>query len=476
MSHATTAPCRTAVGRAPRLRRRWLALPLALAVWGCGSITSDWGDAEKERTAAAYQDFIKRHPGTFQARTARTRLLELRWAPLRASTDLAALTALQEDVDKEARSQEPQRRMPAPGAAGSAAADGREASYPPALRSLAEQISARRAELTWEGLRGSEDAARIEAFLKAFPKAGARRDAEARLDDLSWQSAAREGTPAAWRGYLKRFGSGRHAEQARGVAENPSWDEVRASGDEAALKEHLALFARGATAAPAREALAEVVWRRAERVRDDLRPYREYLELLPNGPRAQAAQDAVDWAAAEDDGTIGAVEQYLRRHPEGLFAAHARAALPGLRSGAPPKVEATVRSVMARLEQQVQSSLRQMSARSSVAITGSANVSDAAMVVVWQGGGMTSYSQSLPGKDAKVQEAYRMLCTFSGTVGPGGLTSLAISDRSRASLRLDGASYARTTQGWLPQIKKHFKTPPAPEKAAGATAAGASAP
>ena len=462
MTHGCCSSCRAA-SCGPTRSRRWRsvwALPLTLVLWGCGSITSDWRDAEEAKTPEAYQDFLKRYPGSANAKTARTRLLELRWAKLKPTADLGGMTALQADVDREARTNEPRSTVPK-AAAKASEVDGTQTWYPPALRSLFEQIGARRAELTWEQLRAGATAAQLEAYLKEFPKAAARRDVEIRLDDLTWEAAARQATPAAWRGYLERFGSGRHAGEARRLAEAPSWNEVQTSNDEALLKRHLALFAQGATATPARESLAEVVWRRAERDQTDLAPYREYLDLLPSGPRSLAAQDAVDWASAEDDGTVAAVEQYLRRYPDGRFAGHARSALPTLKARASPKVEAAARSAIARIEQQVRSSLQQASARGSVDITGQASASDVAMTVVWQGGGMMSYTQNVPGKDSKIQEAYRLACAFSGKVGPSGLMSLEISNKPRPSLRVDGESYTRTAEGWLRQIEKHFKQPAA---------------
>lgn len=451
--------------------RRWRsvwALPL-IAFWGCSSVTSDWRDAEEAKTPEAYQDFLKRYPGSINAKTARTRLLELRWAKLKSTSDLEGMTALLSDVDKEAQANETRSSAPKAAAKASqaAASQGKEASYPMPLRSLFGQINARRAELTWDKLRPNADTAQLEAYLKEFPQAAARREVESRLDDLTWEATTRLATPDAWRSYLERFGSGRHASEARRLGETPSWAQVQASNDEALLRRHLALFAQGATAAPAREALAEVVWRRAERDRTDLHPYREYLDLVPSGPRALAAQDAVDWASAKDDGTVGAVEQYLRRYPEGRFASQARAALSTLRTRAPPQVEATARSAIARIEQHVRRNLAQARARGSVEIAGQASVSDRAITVIWTGGGMMSFSQEAPGKGSDIKETYRLACSFSGKIGPSGLTSLEVSSKPRASLHLDGVAYARTTEGWMRQIEKHFK-PAAAKSSSGA--------
>jgi len=463
MSHEGSLSLRIARNRPPRTRRGYSlhALVAVLVVSACSSVTSDWRDAEEAKTPEAYQDFLKRYPGSTNARTARTRLLELRWAKLRPSGDLDGMTALQIDVDKEAQTYETKSATPKPAAKASEVA-GKESQYPPALRSLFEQISARRAELVWEKLRANADAAQLDAYLKEFPKSAARRDVEMRLDDLTWETSARQGTLAAWRSYLERFGSGRHADEARRLAETPSWSEVQASQDEVPLRRHLALFAQGATALPAREALAEAVWRRAEREQTDLRPYREYLDLLPGGRHAQAAQDAVDWASAEDDGTVAAVEQYLRRYPDGRFSRHARSALPTLKSRPSPKIESTAAAAISRVRQQVRDGLRQATTSGTVDITGEASVSDHALTVLWRGGGMMAFTQNMPGKDAKSKETYRLLCSFTGKVGPSGLTSLEISNTPRASLRVDGESFIRTAEGWLRQIDKHFKPPAAP--------------
>lgn len=430
-------------------------LPFTLVLWGCGSMSSDWREAEEAKTPEAYESYLKNYPGSANARTARTRLLELRWAKLKASNDLGAVSALQADVEREARSYEPRSGAPKPAAKASEVAS-TQAWYPAALRTLFEQTGARRAELTWANLRSSADAAQIEAFLKEFPKAAARRDAEIRLDDLTWEAATRQATPVAWRAYLERFGSGRHAGEARRLAEAPSWGELRANPDEALLRRHLALFPQGTTVAPAREALAEALWRRAEQMQTDVLPYREYLALQPSGPRAQAAQDAVDWASAEDDGTVAAVEQYLRRYPDGRFAGHARGALPTLRARPPPKVEVTAASALSRVQQQLRDSLRQATARGTVDITGEASVTDNVLSVVWRGGGMVAFAQNMPGKDTKTKETYLLACSFTAKIGPSGLSGLEISASPRASLRVDGEAYVRTAEGWLRQIDKHF--------------------
>ena len=448
------------------------ALPVAVMLWGCGSMTSDWRDAEKAKSAEAYQDFLKRYPKGTYARDARVRLLQLRWAKLQPTADLDGMAALQKDVDEEARTHKPKRRKYSANKAKDKDADSTKIAYPPKLRSLTRQITARRAELVWEKLRGTSDVDQLNAFLKEFPKTAASRDAEVRLDDLTWASAAGAATPAAWRDYLKRFGNGRHADEARRVAEDPCWNEVRASDDEAVLREHLALFPQGVTAAPARAALAILVWNRAERDKTDVQPYREYLKLAQDGPQAQAAQDALDWASAEDDGTLAAVEQYLRRHPEGLFAEQALAALPTLKSTPPPKVEATATKALARVRQQIRNGLKRTSARGSVAIAGWAVVSDARATVYWRGGGMVSLNQTVPGKKAKTKETYRLRCAFTGTIGRGGLTRLNIKDKPRARLRLDGVSYTRTAEGWRRQINKHFKPRVTKKTTSGTQAAG----
>lgn len=107
-------------------------------------------------------------------------------------------------------------------------------------------------------------------------------------------------------------------------------------------------------------------------------------------------------------------------------------------------------------------SLRQATARGTVDITGEASVSDHALTMVWRGGGMVAFAQNLPGKGTKATETYRLACSFTAKIGPGGLSGLQIAKAPRASLRVDGESYVHTTEGWLRQIDKHFKPPTAP--------------
>jgi hypothetical protein len=418
------------VALSPRVAGALALLMGALA--GCSSVGSEWRDAEQRNSIEGYQEFLRRYPSSTHERAARARLLTLRWAQLRSSADLAQVTAFQGEVEREAK------------------ISGRASP-------LAEPIATRLAELSWERVRGTSNPADIEAFLKAFPKAAALREATDRLDDLTWEATQRQATPAAWRAYLKRFGAGRHAAQARQLGEGPSWAEARAAGEEAVMREHLALFPGGATAGDARQAVAERVWQRAEHDRTDARPYREYLELLPAGAQALLAQDALDWAQAESEGTLKAVEQYLRRYPQGRFAARARDALPVLREALPLKVGATVNEATGALRSHVVNSLKQARALRPVQIQGTAHLAGPAIQVSWQGGGMFSISSTSPGKDNKAEAPYVLNCAFTGEVGPSGLTSLAIANSPRATLRLDGVSYVHTAEGWSRQIDRYFK-------------------
>ena len=404
---------------------------LCLTLAACASMSSDWRDAQKHNSVDAYQAFLARYPGSPNTSLAKAGLLEARWSQLSSTAKLDALTALQAEVDREVKAT-------------------------PRLRTVSEAVKSRRADLTWERLQSTSNPADLDEFLKAFPAAAARPHAEARLDDLTFEAARAEGSTSVWRSYLNRFSSGRHADEARSLAELPCWREVSVVLDEASIREHLALFPRGGTAGAARDRLAELVWERAERIGNDLRAYREYLELMPAGPRSAAARDSLDWAAAEDDGTLTAVDKYLKRYPYGRHAARARGALPSLRAGAPHSVASVGSAALAKVAEQVRESLKNASTHGAVTISGSARITSDQTSVSWTGGGMTMMASTHGGRSSIDAAAFELTCSFSGDVGLSGLARLRIDDEPKASLTLAGNRYVRAGEAWLPQIARYF--------------------
>ncbi|MEJ2345263.1 MAG: hypothetical protein P8076_11295 [Gammaproteobacteria bacterium] len=399
---------------------------VVLLAAGCATVGSEWRDARRTDTVQAYHQFLERHGRSRFATFARRRLLTVRWGELRTSTDIDKLNQFQKQVDQAAKNDKQ-------------------------LASVAAQVRDRRSVVTWNSLRETSDPQPVKKFLKDFPKSSVRTEAENRLDDLTWQEASRNPTLSAWRNYLVNFPQGRHAAEVRRLAEGPSWQEARASDNEAALREHLKLFPSGATAGDARQALGAVVWKRAERTKTDVRPYHEYLKLLPSGPKATQAQDCVDWAQAEQEGTRKAVAQYLRRHPAGRFAARARHDLSRLAGGLPPDVAATTVAATNMIETQLKRSMKQFRATGPVTINGSAFITPKKISLYWRGAnafGMFTATGS--------SADYSLLCSFAALIGTSGVEKVWFTRKTKAVLTVKGAKYVKTDEGWLPALKEFY--------------------
>jgi hypothetical protein len=67
----------------------------------------------------------------------------------------------------------------------------------------------------WTRIRGSEDIAVFETFLRDHPNGALRQDAQSRIDDLRWQAARAANDPAALERYLQQNPNSRYTAQAR---------------------------------------------------------------------------------------------------------------------------------------------------------------------------------------------------------------------------------------------------------------------
>lgn len=189
--------------------------------------------------------------------------------------------------------------------------------------------------------------AALREFLTRFPASAHGEEAKQRAAErLAFETAAAAASEDGWEGYLAKWSGDPHAEQARARLE-----EIRAEEEKA--------YARAADAKTAaaweaflashpygrRNARAEMNRREAvafEQARDGGRAaLQEFLRRHPNGLLTRDAQrivrqagDAEDFAHAESMNTPAAWQLYLATHPGGAHVATARERLAALEDAA----------------------------------------------------------------------------------------------------------------------------------------------
>lgn len=177
----------------------------------------------------------------------------------------------------------------------------------------------------WQSVRASNDVARIESYLKAYPQGQFAEPARARIALLTdtrrnqgkdvdlafWQSIEDSADPDAYRRYMQTFPNGLFVSLASAryeslraaaadSAELAMWADIEGRNDPDAFEGYLAAYPTGRYAALARQ-LADSL----RAVEDD----RTELAL---------------WNESRGAGSIAAFDNYLRAYPNGRFVVEAR--------------------------------------------------------------------------------------------------------------------------------------------------------
>ncbi len=175
--------------------------------------------------------------------------------------------------------------------------------------------TADQAELAaWERLDGIDDAAMLEAFLKAYPSGPHAAAARERLEIIRRRSVAPPPAPT-----VVPIDEGFITVRSANLREEPSTDATR-----------IATLPPG-TQVQATGRLAEGNWLRIETADRSGWIWGPLLEPLDAAERAA-------WGSAERSGDVSAVERFLKAYPSGRFARVAEArlqALKGARRSAP---------------------------------------------------------------------------------------------------------------------------------------------
>ncbi len=175
----------------------------------------------------------------------------------------------------------------------------------------------------WSAYRGSDDPARIEAFLERHPDSPSVEEARARLAELrerdDRRAAEEAGTREAWAAYLAAHPASDHADEARALVarldEEAAWSALRDAGaeDPAGYRRFLATYPASAHAAEAREVLARADARAAlERARsaDTLAAWETFVRAHPAAEgRAEAGVRIEELVGEAPEAVRAAVEE-----------------------------------------------------------------------------------------------------------------------------------------------------------------------
>jgi outer membrane protein assembly factor BamD (BamD/ComL family) len=215
--------------------------PVAMvgSLFGSGATAAEtqaWQQARRADTAAGYQAFLDRHPGSRYAAEARQLLATARQREFAAREDADWRQATQTDTVESYRAYLAQH----PGGPHAPAARDR-------LAAAQRRESEAQEAAAWRQATQADTAAAYRAFLARYPDGRTAAEARQRLtsaeqreaagqqdEEQLWRKAEAANTPAAMREYLQRYPQGRHAEAAQGkLAElQPSVYDVRRTWSE----------------------------------------------------------------------------------------------------------------------------------------------------------------------------------------------------------------------------------------------------
>ena len=274
---------------------------------------SDWQEAERQDTVAAYQRYLARYPTGGWRKDASDGIEQSVWKHAKEQGTLEAYQDYQ-------------------------------AKYPKGRwwQDASDTIE----RLVWEQARGRGTLKAYLDYQRKYPKGRWWHDARNSMEKPAWEQAQAQDTPEEYRRFLNEYPSGRYSQAAEQRLRAATWLKVRKKDTPEAYRDYLARYPTGNEQAAAKLRLGEVLWPRVE-AQDSPEAYREYLEQHPSSRYAPAARkaiarlDDVAWQRAKAQGTAEAYASYLSDYKDGKHAHQAGRQLEAAeaREHAPPADE-----------------------------------------------------------------------------------------------------------------------------------------
>ncbi|RME46043.1 MAG: hypothetical protein D6795_15960, partial [Deltaproteobacteria bacterium] len=257
---------------------------LLLVAAGCASAAYE--RARRANTVEAYEKFLQNHPDSDQAPEARQRLEQLRYEQVKfLRTEQAYQSFIEQYPDNpyvpQIRKELEEIRYKRAITNGTLEDYETYLKYHPTGEHVTEILTLYEERL-WEKAEQENTVAAFEAFLKKARLESSRERARTKIEELAYQEAVTADTPQAYARFLQKFGKSRYAKEAKTRYEEASY----------------------------RQAVTE----------DTKNAYLTFLRHFPQSRYAKAVRDRLEFLTALEFGSIDALKQFLRDHPDNTFA------------------------------------------------------------------------------------------------------------------------------------------------------------
>jgi hypothetical protein len=185
---------------------------LAILLGGCDRTESDWKQAKDSNTAAAYTDFIAKHPQGSHVDEARAAIENLDWDTAKAADTTDAYTAYL-------------------------------AKYPQGMH--ANDVKSSIENLNWSNAKSTATAAAYQEYLQRYPNGRFVLEAKAVLDEQAWRTAQTSDTDQSYRAYVSAHPGGKYEQDAQKRVDDIAFASARKKGSTKAFAEYVDHFSSG---------------------------------------------------------------------------------------------------------------------------------------------------------------------------------------------------------------------------------------
>lgn len=205
----------------------------ALLVGGCATSASKWNEAQQSNTISAYQTFLREHPDSPQAITAKTRMQQL---------ELEAKERIEQSKFEQACS------------------------------------------------TGSENA--LNTYLKQYPSGKHTEEARNLVEQIAFKEAVAVNSEKALEAFLKRYPQGADVEEAMRLLEQLALKNATTANSEEAYESFLSRFPNSDSGAEVTSQLRKIRYEAARNAKT-VAAYEEFTERYPQGTDSDELQNGL---------------------------------------------------------------------------------------------------------------------------------------------------------------------------------------
>lgn len=196
--------------------RKLFSFLLALIAAGCATAKTDWESVRKQDTSCSYEEFLRTHPASEFAASAKARMEQMEWESAVRQNTAEALHAFLSQYPDSKFSPRALDRLES-----LAWEQARAKDIAVAYRTfLMDHPQGRfalqaREELDWETARAQDTTDAYREFVSYHEAGRHAEDAQSRIDELAWRAASARDTAESYQAYLSEYPDGRFAKRAK---------------------------------------------------------------------------------------------------------------------------------------------------------------------------------------------------------------------------------------------------------------------